>query len=81
MCSALGVIEAAAVVDHIRQHKGDMALFWDGSNLQSLCKRHHDSDVQSVEKGGKIRQQIGLDGWPSETDSAISEMLKNKSGR
>lgn len=32
----------ASVVDHIKPHRGDMALFTDRNNLQSLCKRHHD---------------------------------------
>lgn len=32
----------ATVVDHIRPHRGDMALFSDPANLQSLCKRCHD---------------------------------------
>lgn len=33
----------ATVVDHIVPHRGDWALFVDESNLQSLCKRHHDA--------------------------------------
>lgn len=32
----------AAVVDHIEPHRGDKALFFDTSNLQSLCKKCHD---------------------------------------
>lgn len=32
----------ATVVDHIIPHRGDMDLFWDVSNWQSLCKMHHD---------------------------------------
>lgn len=35
--------------------------FWNERNLQSLCFRHHDSDKQRIEKGGRI---IGMDGWP-----------------
>lgn len=33
----------ATVVDHIKPHRGIWALFSDRSNLQSLCKRHHDA--------------------------------------
>lgn len=29
------------VVDHIKPHRGDLALFWDKSNLQTLCEKHH----------------------------------------
>ena len=28
---------AAAMVDHIRPHRGDVLLFWDHGNWQSLC--------------------------------------------
>jgi 5-methylcytosine-specific restriction protein A len=42
VCLACGRTEAATVVDHIIPHKGNRELFWDKSNWQSLCKRHHD---------------------------------------
>ena len=32
----------ATVVDHIVPHRGEWSLFVDPSNLQSLCKHHHD---------------------------------------
>jgi 5-methylcytosine-specific restriction protein A len=41
-CAALGMVEPAAVTDHIVPHKGSPKLFWDKSNWQPLCKRHHD---------------------------------------
>lgn len=66
MCSKLGIVQEAKIVDHIKAHKGDMVLFWDSNNLQSLCKPHHDSTKQSEEKGGKPRIAIGPDGWPIE---------------
>jgi len=31
----------AMIVDHIIPHKGDMDLFWNKANWQSLCERHH----------------------------------------
>lgn len=64
MCQAEGRVEAATVVDHIKPHRGDQALFWDRDNWQSLCKRHHDSDKQMLEKSGRKQIRIGLDGWP-----------------
>lgn len=33
----------ATVVDHVVPHRGDMALFWNSDNWQSLCKQCHDS--------------------------------------
>ena len=42
---------AATIVDHIVPHKGDLALFYDQTNWQSLCKRHHDIKT-AAEDGG-----------------------------
>jgi 5-methylcytosine-specific restriction endonuclease McrA len=53
----------SAVIHHIKPHKGDPELFFDINNLQSLCKRHHDSDAQSLEARG-YDITIGDDGWP-----------------
>lgn len=72
MCQAQGWAVAATVVDHIREHRlkqalrsGDKAaiaqaqrLFWDKSNWQGLCKTHHDSTKQRIEKRGI---EIGCD--------------------
>lgn len=68
MCKAEGRVTEAKVVDHIVPHRGDMNLFWDADNLQSLCKPHHDVTKQSLEKGGTGKQPrptIGVDGWPT----------------
>lgn len=53
-CEAQGLTVAASIVDHIRPHKGDISLFSDPDNLQSLCKRCHDSHKQRQEKSGKV---------------------------
>lgn len=42
-CADEGVIYPSQVTDHVIPHKGNMALFWDRSNWQPLCKHHHDS--------------------------------------
>ena len=41
-CMKEGRLTPATVVDHIRPHRGDQALFWDMANWQSLCKDCHD---------------------------------------
>ncbi len=46
-----GRVYRAEVVDHIVPHKGDMALFWDVNNLQSLRKVDHDRKT-ALEDGG-----------------------------
>ena len=42
----------ATVVDHRVPHRGDMKLFWDKSNWQSLCATHHSRDKQREESNG-----------------------------
>jgi len=42
VCLIDDVVSPAQVVDHIVPHRGDMRLFWDESNWQSLCKPCHD---------------------------------------
>ena len=41
----------ATVVDHIVPHRGDMKLFWDSSNWQSMAKACHDRKT-AREDGG-----------------------------
>jgi len=47
MCAAQGVTIPATVVDHIRPHRGNKALFWDPNNWQPLCAPHHNGAKQS----------------------------------
>lgn len=58
-CQREGKLTPATVVDHITPHKGNLDLFFNDNNLQSLCKLHHDSSKQKAE----IRKinQIGCD--------------------
>ncbi|MCD9572201.1 HNH endonuclease [Pseudomonas protegens] len=51
-CSKIGRTAAASVVDHKIPHRGDMTLFWDQDNWQSLCKPCHDSVKQAEEARG-----------------------------
>jgi len=62
-CEARGKLKRATVVDHITPHKGDADLFFDPANLQSLCKRCHDSAKQSEERLG-YSTAIDEDGYP-----------------
>jgi len=42
------------VVDHIEPHRGDMELFWDSDNLETLCRMPcHDMVKQRHERAGK----------------------------
>lgn len=64
-CAELGRVGAATVVDHKVPHKGDVVLFWDEDNWQSLCGHHHNSWKQLIENGPG---QCGVDGYPANAD-------------
>lgn len=82
MCTQQGRTEPATVVDHIKPHKLKEALksgsreaiskaqvlFWDKKNWQPLCKQHHDSTKQRMEKRDVV---IGCDvnGMPLDPNS------------
>jgi 5-methylcytosine-specific restriction endonuclease McrA len=46
-CAMCG--KPAVVVDHVKPHRGDRALFWDKGNWQPLCTHHHNSTKQRQE--------------------------------
>ncbi len=50
-CKAGGRRTAATVVDHVKPHKGDKALFWKHGNHQALCKRCHDQKTAKFDGG------------------------------
>ena len=54
----LGRYVPATVVDHIVPHRGDLTLFWDSHNWQSLCATCHSAHKQRLEKSGKM---VGCD--------------------
>jgi 5-methylcytosine-specific restriction protein A len=58
-CIKKGLSVKAEVVDHIKPHKGNLTLFWDKSNWQALCKKHHDIKT-ATRDGGGWRQGGGL---------------------
>jgi 5-methylcytosine-specific restriction protein A len=65
ICAKDNRITPASVVDHIKPHKGDTALFWDvENNWQALCAPCHNSTKQREERGRS--QAVGPDGWPIE---------------
>lgn len=76
MCSEQGLIQPATVVDHIKPHRGDQALFWDTANWQPLCKRCHDGRKQAQDKGGQGARRIGMDGLPVDGPGGRSETSK-----
>jgi 5-methylcytosine-specific restriction protein A len=55
MCKQADRVTTACIVDHVIPHKGDVELFFDDTNLQSLCKPHHDGAKQAQERNGYER--------------------------
>jgi 5-methylcytosine-specific restriction enzyme A len=51
-CMKQGVYTNATVVDHKQPHRGNLHLFLDPGNLQSLCKPHHDNTKRAEEING-----------------------------
>lgn len=62
-CLASGKTESANIADHKKPHKGDRKLFFDPTNLQSLCKTCHDAAKATLERSG-VLPGCGLDGLP-----------------
>jgi len=50
-CEKHDVITPSEHTDHIRPHNGDMALFWDPSNHQALCRVCHGRKTASEDGG------------------------------
>ena len=61
-CAMLGLEVKAVDVDHIIEHKGNEALFFDRNNLQSLCRGHHSKKTRGVTRIG-----VRADGTPVDT--------------
>jgi 5-methylcytosine-specific restriction protein A len=67
MCLDADRTTPATVVDHVVPHRSDQRLFWDESNWQSLCKRHHDRDKQRIERGSERENVRTMFPLPSST--------------
>lgn len=63
MCARMGRVTAASIVDHIAPHAGNMMLFWDTTNMQSLCASCH-SGTKRIQEGRGFSQACGVDGMP-----------------
>jgi 5-methylcytosine-specific restriction enzyme A len=54
---------AIAVGRAVLEYKGDLALFFDYDNTQSLCAPHHDQAKQQIEVRG-YSSEVGAVGMP-----------------
>jgi 5-methylcytosine-specific restriction enzyme A len=60
-CNSPGCRRPASVVDHVRAHRGNNALFFDQANLQSLCKQCHDRKTVRHDGGFGNARSIAID--------------------
>ncbi|WP_232215691.1 HNH endonuclease signature motif containing protein [Paracoccus sp. J55] len=44
----------ATLVDHIKPHRGDKALFWNWNNWQALCTPCHNRHKQRQERQADV---------------------------
>lgn len=63
LCKQVDRLTPACVADHVKPHKGDISMFFDATNLQSLCKPCHDT-VKSREEHRGHRQGCDASGVP-----------------
>lgn len=59
-CAKRGYRTRANEVDHVKPHRGDMAIFTDRSNLQSLCHRCH--SAKTMREQHEKRRNISASG-------------------
>lgn len=71
MCAADGRVTAADTVDHREPHRGDVRLFFDFDNTQSLCSPCHDSRKDAEERRGYLKE-VGVDGMPTDPRHPIN---------
>jgi 5-methylcytosine-specific restriction enzyme A len=57
-CLEEGKLTPATVVDHIVPHKGNMELFWNEENWQSLCDSHHSRKTAKEDGGFGLKKNI-----------------------
>lgn len=67
MCHRIEADTSRLVADHKTPHHGNETLFWDDTNLQTVCKDCHDGVKQRADKTGAI---IGSDADGRPTDPA-----------
>lgn len=59
-CSRSGIRSRATEVDHIVPHRGNMALFTDRGNLQSLCHSCHSRKTMNELRQNAQKKQRGF---------------------
>lgn len=53
-CLRENKVVSATIVDHVIPHKGNIKLFWDISNWNSLCEMHHNKKTAKEGAFGNV---------------------------
>jgi 5-methylcytosine-specific restriction enzyme A len=70
-CAAIGKLEPATAVDHIKPHNGNVEAFWDEGNWQPCCAWHHNSIKASLERMW-FAKQVTIDALVLTSPEAIA---------
>ena len=62
-----GRVTAGKIVDHVKAHKGNLELFFDAGNLQTLCSSCHSSTKAIVEHRGHALD-VDINGMPTDPE-------------
>jgi 5-methylcytosine-specific restriction enzyme A len=77
LCKQVGIVTEATVVDHRIPHRGNLELFWDRDNLQSVCEICHNASKAQQERYG-YSTAVGLDGYPIDEFHPWNQPVKIK---
>lgn len=77
-CRQKGIRRAATVVDHIVSHRNDKELFFQRTNLQSLCKSCHDNKTlkEDAPESIKLQRKIQQEQRTKEALAKFDELFK-----
>lgn len=54
-CRKIEFDTANLVAHHVKAHKGSPKLFWQETNIQTVCKQCHDTVIQSRERMAQLK--------------------------
>ena len=72
LCAKVGRDTPSNTVDHIIPHKGNLDLFWDEGNWQSVCPMCHNASKRMQELHGHS-QACDINGFPIDMGHSWNE--------
>ena len=75
ICREIGRDTAATTVHHKIKHEGNVELFWDEDNFESVCASCHSGIVRVVEHHG-FSQACDINGLPLDSNHPFNKRRK-----